>query len=154
MIYIASMMLPTCILVPTDFSGNAEHALDYAVELAAKLGAKVHLLNVIAMQMFGAEYGVAVTQAMVEDVMRGNQEALDRLVAARATKAAFGPAQLEFGDPRAVVEQTALKLGVDLIVMGTHGRHGMKRLLIGSVAESVVRTAPCPVLLIRDVQAP
>ena len=65
--------LPKTILVPTDFSQNAEQALDYATALAGKLDAKVHVLNVIGMQMFGAEYGVAVTSSMVEDVMRDNQ---------------------------------------------------------------------------------
>lgn len=144
------MKLPKTILVPTDFSANAEQALDYAVALAAKLDAKVFLLNVIVMQMMGAEYGIAVTQSMVDDVMQGNQKALDQLIAARGGKAAFGPTQLEFGDARTVIEQTTRKLGADLIVMGTHGRRGVKRLLLGSVAESVVRTAPCPVLLVRD----
>jgi len=143
------MNLPKTILVPTDFSENAEQALDYAVALAAKLDAKVHLINVIGMQMLGAEYGIAVTQSMVEDIMRGNQTALDNLVAARAAKASFGPAELEFGDARAVIQATAQKINADLIVMGTHGRRGMSRLLLGSVAESVVRTAPCPVLLVR-----
>ncbi len=143
------MNLPKTILVPTDFSENAEHALDYAVALAAKLDAKLHLLNVIGMQMIGAEYGIAVTQSMVEDIMRGNQSALDKLVASRTAKAAFGPAQLEVGDARSVIEATAQKIHADLIVMGTHGRRGLTRLLLGSVAESVVRTAPCPVLLVR-----
>ncbi len=145
-------MVPKTILVPTDFSANAEEALDYAVALAGKLDARVYVLNVIAMQMFGAEYGVAVTQAMVEDVTRGNQAALDKLIAARTGRSAFGPAQLEYGDARAVIEAVARKLGADLIVMGTHGRRGLKRLLLGSVAESVIRTAPCPVLLVRATE--
>lgn len=145
------MKLPKTILVPTDFSDNAAQALDYAVELAAKLDAKIYVLNVIGMRMFGAEYGLAVSQSMVDDVMQGNQRELDKLVAARTGKVAFGQSLLEFGDARAVIEQTASKLSADLIVMGTHGRQGMKRFLVGSVAESVVRTAPCPVLLVRDV---
>jgi len=48
-----------------------------------------------------------------------------------------------------VIEETAAEIGADLIVMGTHGRRGVSRLLLGSVAESVARTAPCPVLLVR-----
>jgi len=143
-------MLPKTILVPTDFSPNADQALDYAVELAGKLDARIHVLNVIGMPMFGAEYGLAVTASMVDDVMRGNQEALDKLVAARAGKAAFGPARLEVGDVRTVIERVASEIGAQLIVMGTHGRRGMKRVLLGSVAESVVRGASCPVLLVRE----
>ena len=143
------MILPKTILVPTDLSENAEQALDYAVALAARLDAKIHVLNVIPVQVLGTEYGLNVTQAMVDDVLRANQAALDKLVAARAGKAAFGPAQVEFGDARAVIDATARKAGADLIVMGTHGRRGVRRLLLGSVAESVARESTCPVLLVR-----
>ena len=144
------MNLPNNILVPTDFSEGAELALDYAVSLAAKLGARVHLLNVIGAQMLGAEYGLAVTSAMVDSIFQGNQKELDRLVAARDGKCAFGPTLLETGDARTQIDEVAAKLGADLIVMSTHGRRGVRRLLLGSVAEAVVRTAPCPVLLVRQ----
>ncbi|HUJ58331.1 MAG TPA: universal stress protein [Kofleriaceae bacterium] len=144
------MNLPKNILVPTDFSANADAALDYAVALAGKLDAKVHVLNVVAVQTLGADLGIAVTQSVVESVMEGNQKALERLVAERASKASFGPIQLELGDARTVIDQMAAKLGADLIVMGTHGRRGVRRLLLGSVAESIARTAPCPVLLLRQ----
>jgi nucleotide-binding universal stress UspA family protein len=146
------MKLPTNILVPTDFSANAEVALDYAVALAAKLDAKIHLVNAVSLQF--AEYGVAVTSSMVDNLVDANQRELDRLVATRSHKAAFGPTILDVGDARNVIEQTAAKIGADLIVMGTHGRRGLKRLVLGSVAESVVRDVSCPVLLIRAEDKP
>ena len=144
------MKLPKIILVPTDFSPNAEEALDYAVELAKRFDARIHLLNVIGIPTLGAEYGLVVTQSMIDDLLRDNQKELDKLVAARTGKAAFGPTRLEIGDARAVIERIASELGADLVVMGTHGRRGVKRVLLGSVAESVVRAVTCPVLLVRE----
>jgi nucleotide-binding universal stress UspA family protein len=144
------MNLPKTILVPTAFSEGAEAALDYAVALATKLDARVHLLNVVALQMLSAEMGVAVTASMVDQLHQANQKALDGLVAAHAGKCAFGPTLLESGDARTQIEAVAKKVDADLIVIGTHGRRGFKRLLLGSVAEAVARVAPCPVLLVRQ----
>jgi nucleotide-binding universal stress UspA family protein len=146
------MNLPKNILVPTDFSEGAQAALDYAVALAAKLDASVHLLNVVTLPMLGADTGIVVTPSMMDEVLGGNQKALDELVAARAGQCAFGPAQLEVGDARAQIEEAARKVGADLIVMGTHGRRGFRRLLLGSVAEAIARVAPCPVLLVRHAE--
>jgi nucleotide-binding universal stress UspA family protein len=143
------MTLPRNILVPTDFSKPAEHALDYAVELAAKLDAKVHLLNVIGWQLLGAEYGIMMTASVVDGILEGNQKALDALVAARTGKVAFGPVILKTGDARDLIDETAREVKADLIVMATHGRRGVSRFLLGSVAEAVARTSPCPVLLVR-----
>jgi nucleotide-binding universal stress UspA family protein len=148
------MKLPKTILVPTDFSEGANDALAYAVALAAKLDAKIHLLNVVGIPLIGVpEVGVAYTADVVNSLLEANQKQLDKLVADNAGKASFGTPLLETGDARAVIEATADKLGAELIVMGTHGRRGVKRLLLGSVAEMVVRTAPCPVLLVREVES-
>ena len=144
-------MLPKNILVPTDLGEAADEALDYACELATKLGATVHLLNVIGIPAMGVpELGVAITSTAIDGLVHENQAALDRIVAAHATKATFGQALLRVGDARDVINQTATELHCDLIVMSTHGRSGLTRMLIGSVAESVVRTAPCPVLAVRE----
>ncbi len=143
-------MLPKVILVPTDLSENAEEALDYACELARTLGAKVHLLNVIAVPVVGVpELGMALTSTMIDTMVTDNQNALDQLAARKAHLADMGPALLRTGDARDVINQTAKEIGADLIVVGTHGRRGVSRVLLGSVAETVVRTAPCPVLTVR-----
>lgn len=146
---LSSMSVPKTILVPTDFSETAEAALDYAVDLASKLDAKIHLVSVIGAQLIGSEYGIAMTTSMMEAACGRQQGRLDELVAARASKASFGPAVLETGDARIQIDQVARRIGADLIVMGTHGRQGIQRLLLGSVAEAVSRVAPCPVLLVR-----
>jgi len=148
------MNLPRNILVPTDFSEGAEQALDYAVELAGKLDAKIHLLNVLFLLPLGPELAIAMSAAKVDEIIKDSHKALDRLVAARTGKAAFGPTLQRSGDARALIDETAAEIGADLIIMGTHGRRGVSRLLLGSVAESVARTAPCPVLLVRKGQKP
>ncbi|HEX2685294.1 MAG TPA: universal stress protein [Kofleriaceae bacterium] len=143
------MNLPRTILFPTDFSESADQALDYAVEFAGKLDAKLHLLHVLVLLPLGPELTMAMTSGKIDELMKSSQQALDRLVAERAGKAGFGPTLLKTGDPRTLIDATAAELGADLIIMGTRGRRGVVRLLLGSVAESVARTAPCPVLLVR-----
>ena len=143
-------MLPKNILVPTDFSEGAEEALSYACELASRLGATVHLVNVVGIPALGVpELGVAVAASMIDQIVSDNQKALDKLMSDHSGKAMIGRGVLKTGDARDAINQAAVELGCDLIVMGTHGRRGVTRVLLGSVAETVVRTAPCPVLTIR-----
>jgi nucleotide-binding universal stress UspA family protein len=143
-------ILPRTILVPTDFGRPAEAALDYAVALAGKLDARIHLLNVVGMQTVGAEYAMVMTPEMLAQPLAHNQQQLEQLAATRTGQAAFGPSVVVTGDIRVQIEQAARRIGADLIVMGTHGRHGVSRMLLGSVAEAVLRIAPCPVLLVRE----
>jgi len=148
-------MLPKNILVPTDLSEGGEQALDYACELARTLGATVHVVNVIGIPALGVpELGVALTSTMIDTLVEDNQAALDALVARKRGIAQIGQVLLRTGDARDVINHTASELGADLIVMGTHGRRGVTRALLGSVAETVVRTAPCPVLSVRMHPAP
>ena len=143
-------MLPKNILVPTDLSDDGEQALDYACELARTLGATVHVINVLGIPALGVpELGVALTSTMIDSLIEDNQATLDALVARKRGLAQFGQVLLRTGDARDVINTTASEIGADLIVMGTHGRRGVARALLGSVAEAVVRTAPCPVLSVR-----
>ena len=144
-------MLPKNILVPTDLSDGAEAALDYACELAAKLDATVHLINVIGIPVLGVpELGVGLTTTMIDSLIADNQKALDTLAASKRDHARIGQTLLRTGDARDLINQAAKEIGADLIVMGTHGRRGVTRVLMGSVAETVVRSAPCPVLTVRS----
>ncbi len=143
-------MLPKSILVPTDLSEGARCAMEYACELAQTLGAKVHLLNVIGVPVLGVpEVGLALTSSVIDTLIAENQTAIDKLADHCRTKALVGQVVLRTGDARDVINQTAKEVGADLIVMGTHGRRGVTRALLGSVAETVVRTAPCAVLTVR-----
>jgi len=142
-------MLPKHILVPTDLSEGADQALEYACELARTVGARVHLLNVIGIPALGfPELGLAVATTVVDQLVVESQAALDRLAHTRCDDP-VGEVLVRSGDARDVINQTADELHIDLIVMGTHGRRGISRALLGSVAETVVRTAPCAVLTVR-----
>jgi len=146
-------MLPKHILVPTDLSEGADQALQYACELARTLDAEIHLLNVVGIPALGVpELGVAVTSTVIDQLVTENQTALDQIASSRCN-ARIGQVQIKAGDPRDLINRTAQELGVDLIVMGTHGRRGITRALLGSVAESIVRTAPCAVLTVRMREA-
>lgn len=144
-------MLPKNILVPVDFSEGADEALNYACELATKLDATLHLVNVIGIPVMGVpELGVAITSTMIDSLVQDNQRSLEALANSKREMARIGQTLLKTGDARDLINETAKELGADLIVMGTHGRRGVKRALLGSVAETVVRSAPCPVLTIRS----
>ncbi|MBX3260509.1 MAG: universal stress protein [Labilithrix sp.] len=144
------MIPPKTILVPTDFSEPARVAFDYAVQLAEKLGSSVHLVHAFEIPLVGFPDGVMTISAeMASRIIDAAQKALDDLVQPYASRKVEIHTSLEQADPRDAVLAVAKRLGADLIVMGTHGRRGIARALIGSVAESVVRTSPLPVLTLR-----
>ena len=87
---------------------------------------------------------------MIETASEKGQEALDALATRYRDRVSMGPVRLEVGDARDVIDRAAEAIHADLIVMGTHGRRGVRRVLLGSVAESVVRSACCPVLTVRQ----
>jgi nucleotide-binding universal stress UspA family protein len=137
----------TKILVPTDFSPFSAQALDYAIALAVKLDARVHLLTVIGVPSYVVpELGAGLSGPTMESLVAEHQHALDQLAREKKTVA---ETLVRVGDARDVILQTVEELGIDLIVMGTHGRRGISRALLGSVTEMVVRTSPVPVLSVR-----
>jgi len=140
-------MLPENVLVPIDFSPGAERALDYACEFATKLGARVHLVNALGAML--PELSVALTDQMLSSMRDSNTAALNKLMEPRRARATFGPATVYDGDARDAILRAADAVHADLIVIGTHGRRGLSRVLLGSVAEDVLRRASCPVLAVR-----
>lgn len=144
------MIPPKTILVPTDFSEAAQTALDYAADLAEKLGSKVHVVHAFELPLVGFPDGtMTITAEMAARITVAAQKALDDAVAKHKKRRVELLTSLVQGDPRDAVLTKANEIGADLIVMGTHGRRGIARALIGSVAESVVRTSPIPVLTLR-----
>lgn len=147
------MALPKKLLVPTDFSEPSRAALDYAIDLAEPLGAAVHLVHAFELPIVGFPDGaMTITAEMGARISEAAQRALDDLVHSLRSRKVDLATTLVQSDPRDAVLSTAKKIGADLIVMGTHGRRGLTRALIGSVAESVVRTSPVPVLTIHGAE--
>lgn len=146
------MKAPSKILVPTDFSPRAEQALDYACMLAGKLGATVNILSVIGVPAFGGpELGMAYSESLIHQMTDESRTGLDLLAAPHRSTGVIGALLLRTGDARDIIPQTATQIGADLIVMGTHGRRGFSRALLGSVTEYVVRTSAVPVLTVRGL---
>ncbi|OHE87726.1 MAG: hypothetical protein A3G75_10930 [Verrucomicrobia bacterium RIFCSPLOWO2_12_FULL_64_8] len=130
------------LLVPLDFSGKSRQALRYAVPLAQKFSAKVHLVHVLR----------PGRKADRMDLPRRQEEAWRRLVAmaARLLPPRLPTGNLVLtGEPARQILAAAAKLDADLIVLTTKGHGGLKRMLLGSTAEYVMRHAPCPVVSIR-----
>jgi len=144
----------TRILVPTDFSTQSAGALAYARELAERFGASIQLLHVLedpyATSAYATEVYGYLPAGLKETWQKNAEEKLSGLLPP-ADRARFGATTtVVFGRPAAAVVEYAEQEHADLIVMGTHGRGGVTHLLLGSVAERVIRSAPCPVLTVRE----
>jgi len=140
-------MTPTNILVPVDFSAHSERALDYACSLAEKLGAKIHLVHAIGAGL--PELGAALTDSMIAALREGSLAELKKVAREREGIASFGKIMVEPGDARDAILEAAKVCSADLVVLGSHGRRGLSRLVLGSVAEDIARRAACPVLIVR-----
>ena len=147
------MNVPKILLVPTDFSVAGEAALDHAVGLASRLGAKVYVLHAYQLPVVGFPDGVLVPTAEIASrIVTWAQGELAACVAKRKASGIEIVPILKQADPREAVLAVAEEVSADLIVMGTHGRRGIARALIGSVAESVVRTSPVPVMTVHAAE--
>ena len=139
------------ILVATDFSEPSGVALAYGRDLARSYSARLHVLHVVedVMMRYGAESGFALPQVQT-DLERVARRDLEALITDDDRRTLDLVAVVESGVNIADAVVGYAKVNeIDLIVTGTHGRGAVKHFLMGSVAERVVRTAPCPVLTVR-----
>lgn len=147
---------PTRILVPADFSAPSDAALDSARLLAARFGASLHVLHVLEERFASGAFGLegyapesrGARAVRFDDAMQRLATKLtpaDRTTLHARTEVIFGTGA------RAIVDYAADN-SFDLIVMGTHGRTGVAHLVMGSMAETVVRSAPCPVMTVREAR--
>jgi nucleotide-binding universal stress UspA family protein len=157
---------PYVIVVGIDYSEVSELAFDKALELAAeKPRADIHVLNV--MELSVPAFSVGIAYANVEGAVQSLQSAAERLEkyvdkkfdAFHATRRAAGNAMrivphLRANSPTYEIAQLAADLEADVVVVGTHGRRALSRLILGSVAEVTVRLSPCPVLVVRSKATP
>jgi len=137
------------ILVPTDFSENAQHAVDYATELAKKCSAKLHLLHTpvvptyLLMDLSYSPGPEAVTR-----ILNDAQEALDRQAESLAGSGVEHFTVIREGTIHEVIRDYAKEHDIDLVVVGTHGRTGVSKLMYGSVTERVIKTVHTPIIVI------
>ncbi len=138
------------ILCPVDFSESSTKGFEYAVSFAARYKAKLYVQHVIepATALFTYE-NLPEWRKVYAKFRAGAKEALEKLIASGAAQQVQPETVLQVGDPADLILKLGQKEAVDLIVMGTHGRRGLDRLVTGSVTERVLRKAHCPVLAVR-----
>jgi nucleotide-binding universal stress UspA family protein len=145
------MTVANNILVATDFSELGQAAVAHALMLAEKLGSTLHVIHVYTMQ--NKPESASQTRDELERVEHQARAQLDGVSAELRSSQRLGQTVLRFGDPAPMILLTADELGVELIVMGTHGRRGLGRLVMGSVAEAVLRQSLVPVLIVKEHKA-
>lgn len=146
------MMQVKSILVPTDFSDNAKAAVDYGCELARLFKADLHLLFVVDNPAnYAVEMEMVGAPACAYDMVEAEKHAIERLSKLPGTKLDGSKIvrKTAIGSPCQGITRYAKDNEIDLLVISTHGHTGLTHFLMGSVAENIVRTAPCPVLTVR-----
>jgi universal stress protein A len=143
------------ILIPTDFSSSSRKAMGYALSLAEQVGAAATLLHAYQIPALILPDGSTFV-APPQDMMKLNED-IDRHLNELLTEARQWKVEVKIdtviGTAAHEIVRYAVERRFDLIVMGTHGRTGLKHLLLGSVAEHVVRTSAVPVLTVREAHA-
>jgi nucleotide-binding universal stress UspA family protein len=146
----------TKILVPVDFSPHAERAFHYATTLAHRLGATLSLLHVVedpfVTGAWSAEVYVPNVPELMDNLIKGAEGQLATLKESAAALGVTADTAVITGTPAHAIVEHAKEGAFDLIVMGTHGRTGLSHVVMGSVAERVVRKATCPVLTLRAME--
>ena len=139
------------ILFPTDFSEGSAQALEYAIDMATRYGAKLSVIHVIydVVRATGWYVPHASVGEMYKDLEKSAQKELDAFGVKELSALKDIERSVLLGVPHEEILNFAKQEKVDMIIMGTHGRKGLDRILFGSTASQVVRFAPCPVLSVR-----
>jgi len=143
------------VLVPTDFSDASESALRYGKAMARAFGASLHVVHVmedLLAHAWAAEVYVASMPQLRDEIEKESRQRLGTLLTDGELKELRAETALLAGNPFLEIVRYAKAHNIDLIVMGTHGRGPIAHMLLGSVAEKVVRKSPCPVLTVREAQ--
>ena len=138
------------ILVPIDFSDCAKKALRYAIPLAKEHEAAITLLYVVPPDYAVGEYGGIAYAALHDDACAAGERELAALAVEEVRREVPADTLVRSGSPAFAIIEAAKELPADIIVISTHGRTGLKHMLLGSVTEHVVCRGPCPVLVVRE----
>lgn len=134
------------VLIPTDGSDGADAAFEHAVDLAADAGAELHVIHAVDPTHVPVE---GATDGLLDSLLAAGETMVSELADRGEADGIDVETAVLTGSPHAVITEYAADHDVDLLVMGTHGRTGLDRWLLGSVTERVIRTAPVPVLTVR-----
>ncbi len=138
------------LLVPVDFTETSERALGYAIELARRFEAKITIMHAYQVPVYGFPDAAYITSAeLAAQISNVAQQRLDAMIDAHKTDGVELVAILRDGVAWEEINTVAGEIKADLIVIGTHGRRGLARALLGSVAENVIRTSTLPVMVIH-----
>jgi len=141
------------VLAPTDFSAHSEKAVRFACALAERLGAELHLVHVLS-EIIPAGPDPLLMPVMPPQFYQENEDrardTLQSLIQPSWGKPTSLVTAVRWGSPVEAIVDYAREQAIDLIVIATHGRTGLSHVLLGSVAERIVREAHCPVLTIRN----
>jgi nucleotide-binding universal stress UspA family protein len=144
------MPVPKTILVPTDFGEPSESALDYAIDFARVFGSDIVLLHAYEIPIMGFPDGALVATAeLTTSITESARIGLERQMKTREGSGVAMRAIVKQASPVDAVNEVADETHAELVVMGTHGRRGLPRALLGSVAEKVVRACKVPVLTVH-----
>jgi len=142
------------ILVPVDFSEHSARALDHAIALAKVFDGRIDLLHCYQINAGGiSPYGLVIPETLDKEVREAATAKLDEWRAKVEAAGVAVEADISPIFPSEAIANRAEEISADLIVMGTRGLTGGKHVLLGSVAERTIRTAPCPVLTVKDDDA-
>jgi nucleotide-binding universal stress UspA family protein len=140
------------VLVPTDFSETSDVALKYGKAFAAAFGATLHIVHIIE-EPYGQPWAVEAygfsLAALQDEWIKEAKSRMDKILSEDERKSMTAVTTTVLGHPVMEILRYAKENAVDLIVMGTHGRGPLGHVVMGSVAERVVRKSPCPVLTVR-----
>ncbi|TLU83025.1 MAG: universal stress protein [Chlorobium sp.] len=138
------------ILCPVDFSDAAHKAVGYAKEFAATTGAAIYLLHVVEpIPIPPVDASLNYIQ-IEEELEKAAETDLNTLKDSLASSGLKVDGSLETGNPADIILEKAEELQVNFIIMGSHGRKGLNRLIMGSVADAVIRKSDCPVLIVKS----
>lgn len=141
------------ILVPIDFSESSRQAVAYSNAFARQFGASVTFLHVIHVNYAYGEFGAVDFTSLEREMRAGAEKELASLEASSKASGVDVSSLIREGSPAKIIADVAGELGSDLIVISTHGYTGLKHVLMGSIAEHVVRYAPCAVLVVRQTKS-
>ncbi len=137
------------IVVPVDFHFQSDKLVDYAAYMAGQLSAVVHFIHAVEFYLGNSMTALSYVEQHQDQLLAEEKIRMVKLVEDNSAKCRGCTGEVVVGDPVEVIVQFAKTRDADLIIMNTHGSKGLEKIMLGSVAEHVLKRAPCPVLIMN-----